>query len=376
MKKVLMAEYLEFDGPLKVGSHQYAKLFAENGYEVIWLSPMNNFLYYFKDREGYVRRRKSGGNKIHEISENIKVYSPYSIIPYCNKPILNSKLANKASMEFTIPKLYKVLKDNDYIDVDILWLSNTSYYYLKDKIKYRKMFHRCSDDVNGYGFCKSKIEFERKTMEESDKVFMTGYDLIEKKINIRNDLIYLPNGVQLENFVRDRYECPNEFIKNKRKKCIFVGAIYDWMDIGLIKFCAEKLKEVDFYFIGPINTRIDILEEIKNVYFLGKKKYEDIPNYLVYSDVSIIPFKVNNFTNSITPVKLYEYMSVGLNVVTTNFKEMNYLNSPAYIAQSYEKFCAYIIKAISSKDSMKEKNIAYAKLNTWQERYKTIQKYL
>ena len=119
-----------------------------------------------------------------------------------------------------------------------------------------------------------------------------------------------------------------------------------------------------------------MLNNIKNVYIIGKRAYEDIPNYLYYSDVGIIPFKVNSLTDSVSPIKLYEYMSVGLNVVSTNFKEMEYINSPSYIAKNYDEFCECIEKAIENKDINRKENIDFAKENTWEKRFEEIQKYL
>ncbi len=127
------------------------------------------------------------------------------------------------------------------------------------------------------------------------------------------------------------------------------------VDVELIKYCSDKLKEIDFYLIGPINKDLGILNDSKNVHILGKKNYKEIPNYIYYSDVALIPFEVNELTNSVSPIKLYEYMSLGLNVVSTNLKEVKYINSPAYIADSYEKFVNYIKQAIKNKDKDKQR---------------------
>ena len=68
-------------------------------------------------------------------------------------------------------------------------------------------------------------------------------------------------------------------------------------------------------------------------------------------------------------------MSIGLNVVSTNFKEMNCINSCAYVVKDYEQFCDYIVKAIESKDKNRDRNIQFAMENTWDKRFEMIKKY-
>ena len=340
---------------------------------MLWLSPVYNHLYYFKDKNLYKQRRSLHNNSLMKIDDNIYGYSPFSPILYGKMPILDSKLANKLSIKLTSPNLYSVLSKNKFGDVDILWLTNPKYYYLIDKIKYKKLFYRCADDISAFKeSCKTITYFEEEIIKKADRVFVTAHSLIEKKKYLRDDLIYLPNGVELDNFIRDKYILPEEYKNNDRKKCIYVGAIDHWFDVKLIKNCAEKLKNIDFYLIGPVRTGLSILESNKNVHILGKKDYKDIPNYLYYSDVSIIPFEVSTLTDSITPIKLYEYMSVGLNVVSTNFKEMQYINSPAYVAKDYDEFCSDIEQAIENKEENRGKNIQFAKENTWEKRFELI----
>ncbi|MDF2882793.1 MAG: putative glycosyltransferase [Clostridiaceae bacterium] len=377
MKKILMAEALDYNQPLHVGNHQYARLFCENGYEVLWLNPIYSNLLYLNNRELYNNREQYHKDKISEINSNLYIYSPKSLFQYGNYPIFKHPIFNKLSIKFTYPNIKKVLEENDFLNVDILWLSFTKYYYLKDIVKYKKMMHRCSDDISGFkSVCDSMLYFEEKIFKEADTVFVTSKDLLQKKSAIRKDLVYLPNGVELANFQREKFVLPNEYKDNNNKKCIFVGAMHNWIDTQLLKYCSDKLDNIDFYLIGPIDTDISNISNTPNIHILGKRNYDDVPNYLHYSDVSIIPFKVNNFTNSITPVKLYEYMSAGLNVVSTSFKEMEYINSPAYIAKNYDEFCSNIEQAIENKYKNREKNIQFARENAWEKRFEEIQKYI
>ncbi|MEY8764356.1 MULTISPECIES: glycosyltransferase [Clostridium] len=377
MKKIVMAEYLEYNSDFKVGNHHYAMMFSKNGYEVLWLSPVYNHITKIINSSIYNQRRNLNKKFFKKLDKNIFGYSPYSLILYGRLPVLNTKFANKLSIKLTIPNLKNSFERNNFNNVDILWLTNPKYYYLTKIIKYRKLIYRCADDLTGFSqACRTMSYFEKRIIRKADLVFVTAHSLIEKKQCLRKDLIYLPNGVELDNFIRKKYIFPRKFQSNKRKSCIYIGAIDNWFDLNLLKYCIEKLNKIDFCLIGPCKINLSLLKLYKNVHILGKIDYKQIPNYLYYSDVGIIPFKVNKLTDSITPIKLYEYMSVGLNVVSTNFKEMEYINSPAYVAKSYDEFCEDIVKAIDNKDKDRKNNIEFAKENTWEKRFEEIQKYL
>lgn len=377
MKKIIFSEPHEIDSIFKLGDHHYAQLFLQNNYKVLWLNPIYNYMTFFIDRKSYDSRKKFHSKELTTYNNDFFVYSPYSLFLYGNYPIFKNKIFSKLSIKCTTPSLEKVLKNNNFIDLDILWLSNPKYYYLSKIVKYKKLFYRCADDLSKFpNTCNSMVELENKIIKEADKVFVTSHDLIYRKKNLREDFIYLPNGAQLENFKREKYKLPNEFENIKAKKVIYVGAIDGWFDVNLVKYCAERLCNVNFYLIGNEKTDLSILKEMKNVFVLGKRTYEDIPNYLYHSNVGIIPFKVNSLTDSVSPIKLYEYMSVGLEVVSTDFTEMKYINSPAYIARNYEEFCNYIHKILESKDQGKDINIKFAKENTWEKRFEEIHKYI
>lgn len=376
MKKIIITEPLEYNSHLKVGSHHYAKLFSENGYKVLWLSPIYNHLFILKGKKEYNHRKSLHKNKFIKLDENIYGYCPFSLVLYGNKILFNRRFMNKLSIWLTIPKLKTVLKENDFLDVDILWLCNTKYYYLTEIINYKKLIYRCADDISGFkNVCESMKYFEEKMINESDTVFVTSKNLLKKKKKIRDDLVYLPNGVELNNFNRREYICPNDYQSNGRKRCIFVGSINSWIDLDLIKHCAINMKKIDFYYIGPIHIDISSTKGIENLYFMGPRDYTDIPYYLYYSDAALIPFKINDFTNSITPVKLYEYMSVGLNVIATGFKELRHMDSPVFIGENYDDFCDKILLAIDN-DENKALNINYANESTWKKRFEKVLKYV
>ena len=108
---------------------------------------------------------------------------------------------------------------------------------------------------------------------------------------------------------------------------------------------------------------------------MGKRSFKDIPGYLKYADVGIIPFKDNLLTNAIHPLKLYEYFAAGLPVVSRDLEEIRKMNSPAFLAKDKETFIEMIIQAYQ-KGKNKEEYYEFARRNSWDERFKVIKQYV
>jgi glycosyltransferase involved in cell wall biosynthesis len=83
-----------------------------------------------------------------------------------------------------------------------------------------------------------------------------------------------------------------------------------------LRYAANEHPEWSFVLIGPIHDR-HIHFDAPNVHWLGAKPYMDLPAYLKYFDVAIMPFIPGEMIQSVDPVKIYEYMAAGKAIVTT-----------------------------------------------------------
>lgn len=374
MKKIIMAENQEFFSDVKIGAHHYAELFAKNGYEVLWLSPAFSFIHGMKKNSYLSKRKELSEVKRHKLKDNIYGFAPKILIPFANKPIINSKFVGRNYLKTACPSIRKSLEKIGFGEVDILWISNVKMSYLNEYVKADKVIHRLADEKKGFkGFYKALEIMEEELLKDSDIVFATAKNLMDKAKEFRDEVIYLPNGVNYFDFDRNNYIMPSEFISND-KRVVYVGAIAEWLDHELINYCTKELPEVKFYFIGPgVNNNIEIR---KNVFLLGKKDYSNIPDYIYHSNVAIIPFKINELTDAINPVKLYEYLAVGTPVVTTNFKEVSIINGPFNIAENKEQFLNMIRTNLFNSEYRAEELKEFASNNSWQSKFNIINEML
>jgi len=74
--------------------------------------------------------------------------------------------------------------------------------------------------------------------------------------------------------------------------------------------------------IGTKRIDLGTLESRPNFRWLPAVPYAQLPQYSSAFDVAIIPYVVNQHTNTANPLKLREYLATGKPVVTTAMAEV------------------------------------------------------
>lgn len=373
-KKVLMAECMPFVYEVQVGSHWYARNFLRSGNKVFFLAYYVNPFTFLKRKHGAKIMCSSWRNGVISPEENLYTYTPLSLLPYSSYPLLSSELTAFHTLKFTVPSLLNLLKRYTFDEVDILWLTNPTMISIKNMVRYKILVYRmCDNHARAPRLPSSIGNIERIILEEANIVFATSKNLMEKAKKLNSNVYYLPNGVDLEYFAYKKLKAPKEFGSISSPRIIYVGAISRWLDIDLLEFTASRLKNFSFVLIGPTDINLSRLKNKNNIFILGPRYFKDVPAYLQNSNVGIIPFKRNTFTNSINLIKLYEYFASGLPVVSTNLKGVRSINSPAMLADSQEDFVDLILEAVNSgKDKEEFRN--FAQENSWHKRFEYVQR--
>jgi glycosyltransferase involved in cell wall biosynthesis len=138
----------------------------------------------------------------------------------------------------------------------------------------------------------------------------------------------------------------NEVINLKKPVIGFFGLVSEWIDLELIHKCILNYPDYTFVIIGKSVVDLSIFNGCKNFIFLGPKEYSDLPTFASVFDVGLIPFKINQVTLAANPLKLMEYFSLGLPVVSTNLPEVNNFSDLAFVANSHDEFIKFIKNAI------------------------------
>lgn len=231
------------------------------------------------------------------------------------------------------------------------------------------------DEHAGFGNVGEDIEeVENNLIKKADLVISSSSRLEVKAKRINRNTILVKNAAEFEHFNNIYPNGKLDFIKNK-VIIGYYGAIGEWFDMELVEYCAKKKPDWCFVLIGRITTdEITRISELKNVFLLGEKKYRELPGYLYYFDVCIIPFKITPLTLATNPVKFYEYISAGKPVVSVRLPEVEFYKNYCYLADTKEEFLYMLEKALIEKEDKEkiEERIKLARENTWESRYKVI----
>lgn len=207
----------------------------------------------------------------------------------------------------------------------------------------------------------------------------TTIPLMEKRVNIvcaSAKVIYdehvsrgvntllVPNGADYNHFapaiqkLRKPVDMPNF---GNRFTIGYYGAVYTWMDVALIYTIADYFPVV---IIGS-NELYNIKISHPNITSLTIKPYSELPEYLSWFDVAIIPFKLTEMIKGCDPVKCYEYLSAGKPVVATKMPELEKFKDIMYFADKDD-----IVKVISkalrdNSNALAVDRQAVAKQHSW-----------
>ncbi len=277
----------------------------------------------------------------------------------------------------------EILKDVEDKIVFISWPLNKPF---AEKFKKSKLIYDFIDELEVFD-ARGKTQSEmyknhEYLVKKADVVVCTADKLLDSANKLKpKKSVLSPNGVDIEHFHKISKEAPDdikEIVKSKKPIIGYYGAIAEWFDYDLLERMATERPDYEFIMIGPLNydnalNKNKHLFEIKNIHFLGAKKYEELPTYLSYFTIATIPFLVNKITESTSPVKLFEYMAGGKPIVTSNMYECTKYKS-VLVAESHDGFIENIDKAIKLKDDRHylDQLQKDAEDNTWSRRAKDI----
>lgn len=357
-KKILMACSNAWTSIFQVGSHHLAREFLKMGYEIAFISDPISPLHLLGGNSLKERFRlyRSGGIR----EDRLWAYVPAALLPPQNKPLLRSEWVHRHWHQLTIPSVVKKVQKQGFGRVDILYLDTAMQSFWLKNIRARKTVYRMADLTAG--FKKSTpalLKLEQELIQKVDLVVCTAKTLMENlKGKASARIEHLPNGVPFAHFAGTS-KLPIEYQTIPKPIAIYVGAIDDWFDFALIQKLAHEMPQVSFVLIGPVKK--NGLQRSKNIYLLGPRPYSEIPSYLQFASVGLIPFDIQNhpdLIHNVNPLKLYEYMASGLPVVATRWRELENIASPALLCSSFEEFKDSLCRALEERNAAAMRNFA------------------
>jgi len=158
-------------------------------------------------------------------------------------------------------------------------------------------------------------------------------------------------------------------INGTRPRIGYVGWLTERTDLSLVNYVAKSKPEWDVVLAGPQYKKILDNSEIlslDNIIYLGAIPYTDVPAYLGSLDVCIIPHKDTDYSRSMSPLKLYQYLASGRPVVSTDIAGLEQYAQYICVAAGKEEFVSCIENSlISDSSDLSAARIDRAGEETW-----------
>ena len=188
---------------------------------------------------------------------------------------------------------------------------------------------------------------EHELLSHSDWVLYVSHELMEADSPVVGErAFFIDHGVDLEHFAPGRHEHP-DVARLPRPRVGFFGGFDDYVvDMELLLRTAEELPEAHVVLVGDATCSMQDLLARPNVTWLGHRPYDEIPALGTGFDVAIMPWLENDWIRHANPIKLKEYLALGLPVVTTYYPEVEAYREDLVVADVRDEFPALVRKTL------------------------------
>jgi glycosyltransferase involved in cell wall biosynthesis len=267
-----------------------------------------------------ILRRLRSGLRGPRVRDGVHVLSPLVV------PLHGNRLVRELNRRL-LPALVGRAARRLGIDRPILWAYVPQAEILIEALDPALVVYHCVDDIAAH----ERIDTdsfraaEERFAGRADLVLASAPELVRRMRQLSENVLEAPNVADTELFAQAL--APGEpdpaMDSLARPRLVFTGAISAIkLDLTLLRDLARARPEWSIALVGPVGlgdpqTDVSELEREPNVHLLGKRSYEQLPAVLRAADVGLIPYVRNALTDSIFPMKVYEYLAAGLPVLST-----------------------------------------------------------
>lgn len=214
-------------------------------------------------------------------------------------------------------------------------------------------------------------ESERWIVRAADLVFVQTADFA-RRFEADNRAIYeFQFGVNLDNFTGAAAGAPAaELVKLPRPIFGYSGGLHKHFDFALTARLARARPFASVVLVGPQQSDPARVRSEPNVHLVGGRAFAELPDLLAAFDVGLIPYVRSAYTATVFPTKLFEYLAMGVPVVSTALPELVKLHLPEEalrLADDAESFVAAVDAAARDRSPEADlRRMELARQRDWQ----------
>jgi teichuronic acid biosynthesis glycosyltransferase TuaH len=225
------------------------------------------------------------------------------------------------------------------------------------------------------------VEQDRRLSERADAIIVCSEALHASKAEYADKLHLIGNGVDCEHYA-DVRNCDSPLpalVRSWRRPVLgYTGTLHrDRLDVTLLVEIARRMREGTVVLIGPCHLNGDErrrLEATGRVVLAGPIPYAKLPEAMRGFDVCIVPHRVTPFTESLNPIKLWEYLAAGKPIVSTPVAGFRDYPQHVRLAGDADAFLCAATDALSENGTAALRRQQLAGHHSWVQRVAAVER--
>ena len=335
-------------------SQHLARTFARSGWRCLYLSP-------HLGREFESVRRFDPSHRLSQLEEN--VWELHIRLP--REPVFHQRLLTAGEEAIVMDAVSRVIPAGARRVVQMV--SFPLWWPVARRLRQVSGFpilYDCHDLLSGFGNVGADLlAAEAPLIDGADLVLFSSLGLMEHFPGVPNRLL-VRNGVTAREFANV------PAVASAVPVVGYLGALDSWFDIEAVEQAAAAHPQCRFVLAGRVEFEpIRRLERISNVELLGEVPYDRVPGLLASFQVGLIPFRINPLTLMTNPIKLYEYFSRGIPVVSAPLPEACAMGDLVYLGADPTEFSRAVSQAVREDDpARRARRREIAEHESWESR--------
>ncbi len=349
-------------------NHVMAELAKHN--RVLWLNSLATrrpSLRSARDVRKIFSKLFSIRQPLLEVRENLWVHTPLVL------PLPHSRAARAINQQLLRAMLNRLRRRLDMKQFQLWTFLPTTADYI-GRLGESVAVYYCTDEWSQQREMDRQriVADERNLCERVDVVFTTAQSLADRRRGFNQETHLSRHGVDHALFAKaldPATQVPADIAQLPTPVIGFYGTIRDWVDQTLIATLAARRPEWSIALIGDVRVDLSRLRGLRNVHVLKRKAHSDLPGCCKRFAVGIIPYQADGQAWHANPIKLREYLSAGLPVVSTPLPEVMEMGADCLIARSVDEFERAIEQALrDDSPELRQRRSDAMRGQTWRQR--------
>lgn len=226
---------------------------------------------------------------------------------------------------------------------------------------------------------KKELTTHYACIRKNANVIMTVSEALVDFFEKKEHVYFIPNGVDAKHFSSatcDSGLLPS-YTASRHPRIGYHGIIQSRVNFALLQYIAEHRPSWELILAGPVwkevQADLDALLELPNVHYIGPVPYQQLPRLTTCFDCALIPHRVDTLTQTMNPLKIYEYLASGLPIVTTPVPGSEQFQDLITTVVSPEECITAIEKELAQQSpQLRQRRIHMAEQHSWHARFETM----